>query len=249
MDEDTLRLFHALHDGLPREAPGDDASSLAALALVGALPPAPRIADMGCGPGAASLLLAARTGGHVTAIDLHAPYLHRLGEAARRRGLRDRILPVQADMAAPPLPPGSLDLVWSEGAVYHLGFAEGLRRWRGLVRDRGAIAVSDATWLTDDPPAAAGAFWAEAYPAMTTIAANRAAMARSGWRPLGHLVLPAAAWDAYYGPLEARLQVMRRDHAESPALGVVLAATEAEIDLYRRAGNSFGYVFYVGTAA
>jgi methylase of polypeptide subunit release factors len=67
---------------LPREGPGDDASTECALRLLQHLPPRPRILDIGSGPGAQTLVLARATGGTVTAIDVHQPFL----DESMRRG-------------------------------------------------------------------------------------------------------------------------------------------------------------------
>ena len=62
--------------------------------------------------------------------------------------------------------PGSFDLIWSEGAIYNIGFRAGLEAWRPLLVKGGCMAVSEATWLTEDRPAEARAFWQEGYPAL-----------------------------------------------------------------------------------
>ncbi|MCT7956183.1 hypothetical protein [Laspinema palackyanum] len=62
----------------------------------------------------------------------------------RRRGrhfagclrCRDRITIRQADLGALEDPPGSFDLIGSEGAIYLLGFANGLRLWHPLLPER-----------------------------------------------------------------------------------------------------------------
>jgi len=43
----------------------------------------------------------------------------------------------------------SLDLVWAEGSIAHIGFERGVNEWRALLKTGGYIAVTDATWFTD----------------------------------------------------------------------------------------------------
>jgi len=87
--------------------------------------------------------------------------------------------------AAPPFDECSFDLVWSEGAVYVMGFATGLRAWRPLVRPAGLVVVTEATWFTDAPSARARSFWADAYPAMTDVTTNERIAAQAGYQVIG----------------------------------------------------------------
>jgi methylase of polypeptide subunit release factors len=64
-----IDLLIALHHGLPRQGPGDLASTSRALALCTELPTAPDILDIGCGTGAQTLTLAAATTGRITALE------------------------------------------------------------------------------------------------------------------------------------------------------------------------------------
>lgn len=244
MNADDLDRLFRLHRDLPREAPGSDAATRDALARLPDPASVRRILDIGCGPGAQSLVLARETGGHVTAVDIHIPYLEELRR--RAAGIGDRITPCAASMTALPFGQGGFDLVWSEGAVYIMGFAEGLRAWRGLLAPGGTLAVTEATWLVDTPPEEAARFWAGAYPAMTTIAGNHAAAQRAGYRVLDTIPLPRAAWwDDYYTPLSARCDALRRDPHTDAAMTALIAETEREMDLHRRHGDTFGYVFYL----
>ena len=142
--------FMRLHDGLEREAPGSRDAARRALALSGAGGPV-SVAEMGCGPGASvAVLLDLLPEAHVTGLDLHAPYLSAAARRADALGQGHRFTGVIGDMGAPPLS-GPFDLIWSEGAIYSVGVAEGLRVWRDLLKPGGIVAFSDAVWLTADP--------------------------------------------------------------------------------------------------
>ncbi|PWC55171.1 class I SAM-dependent methyltransferase [Azospirillum sp. TSO22-1] len=247
MDE---QRFLQLHGALPRQAPGSDAATLDALNRLRrhGLPDEPAALEVGCGTGRATLLLGRHTGAQVTAIDIHEPFLgetqRRIDDAGLGRRLRvERRSMLELDGA---YPPESFDLLWAEGAIYVIGFGRGLERWRRLMRPGALAAVSELTWLSGTPPADARAFWAEAYPAMATEAENRAAAERAGWRVLETFALPASAWwDEYYRPLEERIADFRERHPLDERWTAVLDAAAAEIDLYRRFGASYGYVFYL----
>jgi SAM-dependent methyltransferase len=239
-------MFFELHTGLPREGPGDDASTERALRLLSYLPARPEILDVGCGPGAQTLVLARATGGTVTAVDVHQPFLNELMQRAGAAGLTGNIRPLRASMDALPFEPESFDLVWSEGAIYIMGFEHGLRAWRPLVRHGGYVVVSELSWLVEDPPARAREFWNEAYSAMQSVAGNRAVVERCGYERVADFVLPKSAWlDSYYTPLARRMDTLEHDHANDPATLQFLAGERREIDLFQAHGDTYGYVFYL----
>jgi serine/threonine-protein kinase HipA len=229
---------------LPRAGPGHDDVTREALWRLPPLPADPVVLDLGCGPGRQTLVLARALRTRIIAIDLHQPFLDQLTARAEAQGLSPWIEARRADMGALDVPPGSVDLIWSEGAAYFLGFAEALWRWRALLAPGGLMAVSECTWLTDHPPEAALRFWQTNYPAIGTLGENHRRAAAAGLEVLDHLVLPESAWwDDYYTPLLRRIAVLR-----PTATGVlvrVLDETEREIGLYRRHGDSYGYVFYL----
>ena len=241
----AIEIFMSIHTGNAREAPGSAESTRRAFEMCEGLPATPRILDVGYGPGAQSLELAGLSGGHVVAVDLHQPYLDRLAAEARHLGLEARITTRREDMSALDHEPGTFDLVWSEGAIYNMGFRAGLEAWRPLLVSGGWVAVSEATWLTEDPPDEARAFWAEGYPAMQGIDDNLADLRAAGFEPTGHFTLPASCWHAYYASLEERMGELERGYAGDPVAAEVFAAERNEIGLYRRFGDSYGYVFYV----
>lgn len=239
-------MFFEVHRDMPRQGPGSDDSTLRALRLAGPLPQTPDILDIGCGPGAQTLCLARATGGLVTAVDTHQPFLDDLAARAAEAGLSEKIIPRNQSMCELADPDGSYDVVWSEGAVYNMGFEAGARAWRRLLRAGGVIGLSEAVWLTDTPPAEARAFWESEYPAITSVGENLALLARSGYQVLGHFILPASDWmDGYYLPIRARLAVLRPLHAGNPGAEEVFALEEREIRMFEEHGASYGYAFFV----
>ena len=107
----------------------------------------------------------------------------------------------------------------------------------------GLAVLSDLVWLGEARPAAAAAFWAQDYPAMRDLAGFLRLVREAGYDLLGHFVLPPADWwESYYLPLLARLDALASLAREQPALRQVAEAVAAEIELYRRHGDSYGYV-------
>jgi SAM-dependent methyltransferase len=244
-DEDA---FFRLFEGLPRQGPGSDACTSEALRRLPPLPARPRVLDLGCGAGRQTLVLAEALRTKVVAVDLHQPFLDQLEAAARERGLAHLIETRRADMGALDLPEASVDLLWSEGAIYLLGFEAGLRLWRPWLAPGGLAAVSECSWLGETRSAEVTAFWREAYPAMGSVAENIARAERAGFEVCDWFALPPSAWwDDYYAPLLRRIEDLAPD--ANPALAAVIAETEDEIDFYRRHYAVYGYVFYLMRAA
>lgn len=149
-------------------------------------------------------------------------------------------------MGALDWPPGSVDLVWSEGAAYNLGFARALTLWRPLLAPGGLAVVSEMSWFGDERPAPAVEFWQAAYPVMGSEAENRAHAQRAAFEVLDVRRLPAECWwRNYYDPLAARMRQVER----TPAMAAVIAESETEMSLFRRFSDAYGYSFYVLRAA
>src|SRR5690606_20140359 len=117
---DALPIFQL---GLPRNGPGSGAATEAAFAMLPELPDRPEIADLGCGQGASAFELLRLTNGRVTAVDLFEPFLEKLSERAEKEGIgEDRLVITRGDMTALSFRDATFDLIWSEGAIYLLGF-------------------------------------------------------------------------------------------------------------------------------
>uniref|UniRef100_A0AAU2JWK2 Bifunctional class I SAM-dependent methyltransferase/N-acetyltransferase n=1 Tax=Streptomyces sp. NBC_00049 TaxID=2903617 RepID=A0AAU2JWK2_9ACTN len=252
-----IQAFFTLHRGLPRQAPGSDATTRHLLSLCGPLPERPHVLDLGCGPGRSALLLAAEAGGpggsgaEVTAVDLYVPFLDELREAAAARGLADRVRTVEADMGALPrgagdgFADGSFDLVWAEGSAYIVGFDTALARWKRLLAPGGTLVLTECQWTVAEPSAGARAFW-EQQTALRSTARNLAAAQAAGYRVLGVHHLPDSDWDEYYGPLAERVRAWSGDGSDpTPAMAQALAASREEIDVRARHGHEYGYTGYV----
>ncbi|WAS98265.1 methyltransferase domain-containing protein [Nannocystis punicea] len=243
-EDELLAALIELHRGLERMGPGDPAFSREILAGLPGLPEAPRIADLGCGAGAGALLLAETFRVPVVAVDLLRSFLDQLEIRARERGLESLVRAVEGDIGALDWPAGSLDLLWSEGAAYHLTFAGAVQRWRPLLAAGGLAVISEASWFTETPAAAARAFWAAAYPAMGTEATNAERAREAGFEVLGVHRLPARAWwDNYYGPRLRRVEEVRG--SASAAMRAAIRETEAEVAMFRAHAEDYGYAFYV----
>ena len=98
-------------------------------------------------------------------------------------------------MDALPFRAGELDLIWSEGAIYNIGFERGLNEWREYLKPGGYLAVSESVWFTDERPTEIHDFWVDAYPEIDTIPNKVAQIHRAGYLPVAAFVLPETCWN------------------------------------------------------
>jgi SAM-dependent methyltransferase len=204
------------------------------------------IADIGCGTGASTLVLARELDAQITAVDFLPQFLAKLEDAAGRAGLKDRITTLSASMEALPFAEASYDAIWSEGAIYNMGFAAGVEAWRPYLKPNGILAVSELTWLTDERPAELQTHWDSEYPEVDTASAKIAVLERLGFSPIGYFPLSDHCWlDHYYRPMQQRFSGYLDRHKNSKAARAIVAAEETEISLYERHKSFVSYGYYV----
>jgi len=244
---DNLRLLIDLHINGERQGPGDVAETRRAIELSGLLERRSlTIADIGCGTGASALVLAADLDARIIAIDAVSDFLDVLRMRAARAGVVERVTTVNASMDSLPFEADSLDAIWSEGAIYNMGFEHGVRRWRPFLKPGGILAVSELTWLTASRPAELEAHWSAHYPEVGTASSKLAVLERNGYVPLGYFVLPESCWlENYYHPLQQRFPAFLAQYGSSDAAAAVVAEEEVEIALYERYRAFVSYGFYV----
>ncbi len=244
---DHLDLLIDLHLNNDRQGPGGDDQTRLAIDIAGLDREQPlEIADIGCGTGAASLMLARTLNARITGVDLLPAFVDRLGQRAEEAGLGDRISATVGDMTDLPFEREQFDVLWSEGAVYNMGLSAGLHAWRPFLKPGGLIALSELTWTSSTRPEPIEQHWASEYPGIATGPENLRTFEEAGFRPLGVFFLPDHCWTRnYYEPIRASFKsfLARHDHSEA-AQGIV-EAEETEMRLYERYGEWYGYGFYV----
>lgn len=217
-----IRLF----SDLDRLGPGNAESLRWALGIAEVSPDA-RVLDAGCGTGAdLATLLASVPDGTVIAVDREAAFIER----ARKRS--SRVSVHVGDFIEPP--EGPFDLIWSAGAVYHVGVESALRAWRGHLGPRGRVAFSDIRWRGRDRPEPVRAFFEDADGVVLGgVTDLEDEIARADFRVMEARWLGTPGWASYYGPLEAALDSADADPEQ-------IAILRAEIALWRTHGVSYG---------
>lgn len=242
---DEMQLLVDLHKDAMRQGPGGDDETRLAVTLSGLRGKRDlKIADIGCGTGASTLVLARELDAHITAVDFLPDFLAKLNHAANTAGVADRITTRAQSMRNLSFSEAELDAIWSEGAIYNMGFEAGIAAWKPFLKPNGILAVSELTWLTRERPAALQAHWDKEYPEVDTASAKIAVLEKHGFSLIGYFALPEHCWlDNYYRPIQQRLSGFLQANGHSDAAKAIAAAEEVEIDLYEqyRAFVSYGY--------
>ena len=241
-----MQVFFEAHQDIPREGPGSNEATRKAFSMLEGLPENPLILDVGCGPGLQTIELAKISNAKIIAVDNHNPFLDNLNENAVKEGVSDKITTANRSMYSLMFNENFFDVIWSEGAIYIIGFEKGIKEWSRFIKEGGYLVVSEISWLTRNPPEEPKRFWNKAYPAMKTIDENLAVIENLGLSNVGHFVIPESAWwDGYYTPLEARVKLLKGKYAEDEQAIELLDSIQSEINLYRNYSDSYGYVFYL----
>ena len=244
---DDLTLLIDLHLGTDRQGPGGDEQTEKALDLAAINRTAPlKIADVGCGTGDSTLVLAQLLNAQVTAVDFLQDFLDVLESRTESRGVSDKIKTLCCSMDNLPFQEGELDVIWSEGAIYNIGFEKGVKDWHRYLKPGGLLVASEITWLTASRPAALQEYWEAEYPEIDTASAKMQRLEKHGYSPVGYFVLPESCWlENYYRPLQENFAAFlaRNDHSEEAQNVVDLY--RQEIELYTQYKADFSYGVYI----
>ena len=242
-----LELIIDLHKNSERQGPGSEKDTLMALSFMNLAPDQNyQVADIGCGSGGQTITLVQNIKGHITALDLIPEFLDELNEKASKHGLTDQIITMEKSMDDLPFEKDSLDIIWSEGAIYNIGFENGVKEWKSYLKSGGYLAVSEITWITNSRPKELENFWNGEYLEMDTAANKIKILEENGFTIVGYFFLSPDSWiENYYKPMEARFDTFlaRNNHSESAQK--LVEEHRQEIDLFMKYKNYYSYGFYV----
>lgn len=240
------KIFADVYANLPKGAPGDKYLLKEAYRQLTGIPDKPEILDIGCGSGWQSRELLKVSGGKVTAVDNFSAMLDSAKQKAAEEGMGDALQFLEMDMAHLNYPEASFDILWGEGSIYVIGFQEGIRRWKPMLRKKGYMVFTDLVWLKENPPAELVAFWEQQVPAVFSVEDCKAQAEAEDMEVVWHKALSPKAWmDNYYIPLEKRVEQIRLKYAGNEEANKILDALTEEADIYRKYGSYYGYVYFV----
>lgn len=242
-----LDLIIDLHRNSDRQGPGSESDTLKALDFM-RLPKDQhlQIADIGCGSGGQTITLAKNLNANITAIDLFPEFLEDLNARVLEANLQEKIKTLPRSMEDLPFEKASLDIIWSEGAIYNMGFENGIKKWSPYLKPGGYLAVSEITWITNSRPEAIETFWTSEYPEIDIASNKILQLERNGYTLAGYFYLDEDSWiKTYYNPIKERIHNFLDRNGNTELAKEVAEEYLAEIDLYNMYKAYFSYGFYI----
>ena len=245
--EFDFSLICEYFSNVERQGPGSPEVTIMALKYINNLTPQSRIADLGCGTGGQTMTLAKNAPGYITGLDLFPDFINIFNRNAHTLGLSDRVNGIVGSMIEKlPFEKESLDLIWSEGAIYHIGFEKGLNEWRQYLKKGGFIAVTEASWFTPERPAEINDFWIAHYTEIDTIPNKVAQIQNAGYIPVATFILPENCWtEHYFAPCSKIQEAFQKKHQGDKTVEELIAGQRHEMELYYKYKEFYGYVFYI----
>lgn len=243
---DLLEFLIEFHKDAKRQGPGSDEATKRALSFIPQLDEGSQILDIGCGTGAQTMVLAQSTKAKIIAVDMLPQFLEKLNERIENNNLSNRVVTKEMTMDGLNFEEKSFDVIWSEGAIYNIGFEKGLTQWRKYLKDNGYIAVSEISWLTADRPTEIEQYWVNAYPEIDTIDTKLSLIDKCGYTPIAHFALDDHCWiDNYYKPILERSETFLQKYNQVEEVKEFVRAGKIEAEMYTKFKEYYSYVFYI----
>jgi SAM-dependent methyltransferase len=122
-------------------------------------------------------------------------------------------------------PDESFDIVWTEGAIFVIGFEKGIKEWRRFIKPNGFLVVHDE--ISDLPK-------------------KLKLVPICGYNLIEHFVVSKDVWwNNYYYPLEKRIQGLRIKYRDDHDALVLLDKEQHGVDEFKKNPKHHGSVFFV----
>jgi len=246
-----IDLIIETHVGLERQGPGSPEMTVKALNFLDNLNEISRVADLGCGTGGQTMVLAQNITGNITGVDQIPDFINILNDNAKKLNLQERVNGIVGSMEDLSFPKEEFDLIWSEGAIDSIGLEKGFEKvltyWNAFLKENGHIAVTCPSWFTDECPAEIEKFWIDAGSGLDTIGNNISIMQKSGYSFVAAFTLPEKCWtDNYFNPRQVAEKSLLERYAGNKTVEAYIESSNYEVALYSKYKQYYGYVFYIG---
>jgi cyclopropane fatty-acyl-phospholipid synthase-like methyltransferase len=242
-----LDLIVDLHKNSERQGPGSKEETLRALDIINLSEDEEvKIADIGCGSGGQTITLALHTNSHITAVDLFPDFLDELEQKVAASGLEGKIQTLEQSMDKLPFEEEAFDIIWSEGAIYNIGFENGVKQWKSYLKKGGHLAVSEITWITNSRPKEIEDFWKSEYPEIDVASNKIKILEDNGYTLAGYFYLDQNSWiENYYKPLEERCTAFLERNKYADTAKAIVEEHRREMELYQSFKDYYSYGFYI----
>ena len=240
-------LLIETHVGLKRQGPGSPEMTIKALSFLDNPDKISRVADLACGTGGQTMVLAQNITGSITGVDICPDFINVFNNNVKELNLQERVNGIVGSMDNLSFQKEEFDLIWSEGAIDNIGFEKGINYWNGFLKKNGYIALTCPSWFTDERPEEIEKFWADAGCRLDTIGNNISIMQKIGFSLISVFTLPEKSWtDNYFIPREAAEKVLFEKYTGNKTVEAYVKDEKYEVELYSKYKQYYGYVFYIG---
>ncbi len=243
----TFDLLIESHLGLERQGPGSIEMTLKAFSFIDNLKENSKIADIGCGTGGQTMVLAQNTECQITGVDMVSDFVDIFNNNARKLNLDTKVHGIVADALDLPFEMEEFDLIWSEGMIDSLGFEKTLSYWNSYIKTGGYVAVTSPSWLSIEHPDEIAKFWTDAGSGLYSIDDNIKSMQKSGYSFAAAFTMPEKCWmQNYFIPRMAAENELLKKYPNQTIVDEFIKEMKYEVDLYEKYKTHYGYVFYIG---
>jgi len=242
-----IELIVDFYKDTERQGPGSSFETVNALSFININKDHKlKIADIGCGSGAQTITLAQNIEGQITAVDLFPEFLNKLNSRSEELGFQERIKTIEKSMEDLPFDNDEFDIIWSEGAIYNMGFEAGIKKWKNYLKSGGYLGVSEITWTTNSRPKEIEEYWNNEYPEIDTASSKIRILEENGYTTVGYFVLSENSWiNNYYKPMEKRFSAFLEKHNNSEMAKNFVELGKEEIRKYQKYKDYYNYGFYI----
>lgn len=185
----------------------------------------PRILDIGCGSGVATIELAKLSNGEIIGIDINQSLLDKLNRKIEEKGFSSRMKALKCSLFEMDFPDESFDIIWSEGSIFIIGFEKGLKEWRRLLKINGFLVVHDEVKNKSN---------------------KLKKIPSCGYKLINYFLLPKDAWwIEYYNPLEIRIKELCIKYDNDSEALKIFKKYQNEIDMVKKNPKDYGSIFYI----
>jgi SAM-dependent methyltransferase len=241
-----IEYLYELCEALPRSGPGDNEYTRRAFSFIPQRLEYPLILDIGCGQGMQTIELAKISNGKILALDNHQAFLDILMERAKNEGVEENITPQNMSMFDMNFEEETFDIIWSEGALYFMGFQNGLKRCHQILKDKGYLAVTELVYTAADPPDDVVEYFDSEYPDIKNVEERIEIVRKDNFNLISNFTLPKSAWlNNYYLPMERELPRLNEKYQGNEVALAVFESFKNEAEFYRRFSTFYGYEFFI----